>query len=142
MNLKIYQKTRYQNIYKHIKNKTYAVDISLGYNELGKRVRTTRTGILDVVKSMNGNLEILDKRFVGGEVVGDILVKYSPNLNATTIDKEIIPRLIDEIPVIAVLATQCEGTTIIKDAHELKVNVTAIESQGFGALSGKHPVLP
>lgn len=48
MNLKIYQKTRYQNIYKHIKNKTYAVDISLGYNELGKRVRTTRTGILDI----------------------------------------------------------------------------------------------
>ncbi len=48
MNLKIYQRTRYQNIYKHIKNKTYAVDISLGYNSLGKRVRTTRTGIVDI----------------------------------------------------------------------------------------------
>ena len=97
--------------------------ISEGSEVLIKNVglNSTRTGILDVVKSMNGNLEILDKRFVGGEVVGDILVKYSPNLNATTIDKEIIPRLIDEIPVIAVLATQCEGTTIIKDAHELKV---------------------
>ena len=81
----------------------------------------SRTGIIDVVKSMNGNIEILDKRFVGGEVVGDILVKYTPNLVSTTIDKEIIPRLIDEIPVIAVLATQGEGTTIIKDAHELKV---------------------
>ncbi|MDU4934109.1 MAG: 3-phosphoshikimate 1-carboxyvinyltransferase [Peptostreptococcaceae bacterium] len=81
----------------------------------------TRTGILDVVKNMNGNIEILDKRFVGGEIVGDLLVKYSPNLQGTTIDKEIIPRLIDEIPVIAVLATQAEGTTIIKDAHELKV---------------------
>ena len=97
--------------------------ISEGSEVLIKNVglNSTRTGILDVVKSMNGNLEILDKRFVGGEVVGDILVKYSPNLNATTIDKDIIPRLIDEIPVIAVLATQCEGTTIIKDAHELKV---------------------
>ncbi len=97
--------------------------ISEGSEVLIKNVglNSTRTGILDVVKSMNGNLEILDKRFVGGEVVGDILVKYSPNLNSTTIDKEIIPRLIDEIPVIAVLATQCEGTTIIKDAHELKV---------------------
>ena len=97
--------------------------ISKGSEVLIKNVglNTTRTGILDVVKSMNGNIEILDKRFVGGEVVGDILVKYSPNLNSTTIDKEIIPRLIDEIPIIAVLATQCEGTTIIKDAHELKV---------------------
>lgn len=45
MNLNIYKKTRYQNIYKHTKNGTYAIDISLGYNELGKRIRTTRTGI-------------------------------------------------------------------------------------------------
>lgn len=81
----------------------------------------TRTGILDVVKSMNGNIEIINQRLVSGEKVGDLLVKYSPNLTATTIDKEIIPRLIDEIPVIAVLATQAEGTTIIKDAKELKV---------------------
>ncbi|HSQ88087.1 3-phosphoshikimate 1-carboxyvinyltransferase [Romboutsia sp.] len=81
----------------------------------------TRTGILDVVKNMNGNIEILNQRLVGGELVGDLLVKYSPDLNATTIDKAIIPRLIDEIPVIAVLATQAEGTTIIKDAKELKV---------------------
>lgn len=97
--------------------------ISEGSEVLIKNVglNETRTGILDVVKSMNGNIEILDKRFVGGEVVGDVLVKYTPNLVSTTIDKEIIPRLIDEIPVIAVLATQGEGTTVIKDAHELKV---------------------
>ena len=97
--------------------------ISEGSEVLIKNVglNESRTGIIDVVKSMNGNIEILDKRFVGGEVVGDILVKYTPNLVSTTIDKEIIPRLIDEIPVIAVLATQGEGTTIIKDAHELKV---------------------
>ena len=81
----------------------------------------TRTGILDVVKSMNGNIEILNERLVSGELVGDLLVKYSPNLVGITIDKEIIPRLIDEIPVISVLATQAEGTTIIKDAKELKV---------------------
>ena len=81
----------------------------------------TRTGIIDVVKNMNGNIEIINQRFVGGELVGDLLVKYSKDLNATTIDKTIIPRLIDEIPVIAVLATQAEGTTIIKDAKELKV---------------------
>lgn len=81
----------------------------------------TRTGIIDVVKNMNGKIEIINQRLVGGELVGDLLVKYSKDLNATTIDKTIIPRLIDEIPVIAVLATQAEGTTIIKDAKELKV---------------------
>jgi 3-phosphoshikimate 1-carboxyvinyltransferase len=81
----------------------------------------TRTGILDVLKSMNGNFEILDKRFVGGELVGDLIVRYSDNLIGTTIDSNLIPRLIDEIPIIAVLATQAEGTTIIKDAKELKV---------------------
>lgn len=81
----------------------------------------TRTGIIDVVKSMNGNIEIFNKRLVGGEIVGDILVKYTENLCQTTIDKSIIPRLIDEIPIIAILASQAEGTTIIKDAKELKV---------------------
>ena len=81
----------------------------------------TRTGIIDVVKNMTGNIEIIHERVVGGELVGDLLVRYTPNLCATTIDKDIIPRLIDEIPVIAVLATQAEGTTIIKDAQELKV---------------------
>ena len=81
----------------------------------------TRTGIIDVVKNMNGNIEIINERLVGGELVGDLLVRYTKDLCATTIDKDIIPRLIDEIPVIAVLATQAEGTTIIKEAQELKV---------------------
>lgn len=81
----------------------------------------TRTGIIDVVRAMNGNIEILNKRLVGGEIVGDLLVKYSKELQSTIIDKNIIPRLIDEIPVIAVLASQAEGSTIIKDAKELKV---------------------
>lgn len=81
----------------------------------------TRTGIIDVVKNMNGNIEIINERLVGGELVGDLIVRYTENLCATTIDKNMIPRLIDEIPVIAVLATQAEGVTIIKDASELKV---------------------
>lgn len=97
--------------------------ISKGSEVLIKNVglNETRTGIIDVVKSMNGNIEIFNNRLVGGEIVGDILVKYTPNLCATTIDKTIIPRLIDEIPAIAVLASQAEGTTIIKDAKELRV---------------------
>ena len=81
----------------------------------------TRVGIIEVIKKMNGNIEIIEEHENCGEKVGDILVRYSPNLIGTTIDKDLIPRLIDEIPIIAVLATQAEGDTIIKDAAELKV---------------------
>ena len=80
----------------------------------------TRTGIIDVVKSMGGNIELLSERITCGERVGDILVKYSPNLKACKISGEIIPRLIDEIPVIAVLATQADGQTVISDAQDLR----------------------
>lgn len=79
----------------------------------------TRTGILDVVKAMGADVEILDKQVVSNEEVGDIRIKYS-ELKATTIEGDIIPRLIDELPVIAVLATQAEGETIIKDAIDLR----------------------
>ena len=80
----------------------------------------TRTGIIDVVKSMGGNIELLSEQITCGERVGDILVKYSPNLKACKISGEIIPRLIDEIPVIAVLATQADGQTVISDAQDLR----------------------
>lgn len=79
----------------------------------------TRTGIIDVVNKMNGNIEILDERIVSNEVVGDLRITYS-DLKACVIEGEIIPRLIDELPVIAVLATQAQGTTIIKDAGDLR----------------------
>lgn len=88
--------------------------LNVGLNE-------TRTGILDILKNMNGNFEVFNRRLVGGELVGDIVVRYSEDLASTTIDSDLIPRLIDEIPVIAVLATQANGDTIIKDAKELKV---------------------
>ena len=79
----------------------------------------TRTGILEVVKKMGGNIEILDFREISGEEVGDIKVSYS-QLKACTIEGELIPKLIDELPVIAVLATQAEGTTVVKDAQDLR----------------------
>lgn len=79
----------------------------------------TRTGIIEVVKKMGGNIEVLDEKTVSGEEVGDIKITYS-KLNAVVIEGEIIPKLIDEIPVIAVLATQAKGTTIIKDALDLR----------------------
>ena len=98
----------------------------------------TRTGILEVVEKMGGNIEILDKRTVSGEIVGDIQISFS-SLNACTIEGDIIPRLIDELPVIAVLATQAEGTTIIKDAQDLRnkesdrIKAVVTELQKIGA---------
>lgn len=79
----------------------------------------TRTGILEVMEKMGADFEILDKRVECGEEVGDIRVKTSP-LSGTTIEGAIIPRLIDEIPIIAVMATQAQGTTVIKDAADLR----------------------
>lgn len=79
----------------------------------------TRTGILEVVQNMGGSINILDEHEVCGEVVGDIEVEYS-ELKGCEISGDIIPRLIDEIPVIAVLATQAKGHTVIKDAQDLR----------------------
>ena len=80
----------------------------------------TRSGIIDVVSRMGGNIEILNKTTVSGEEVGDIRVQYTENLKPCVIEGEDIPRLIDELPVIAVLASQADGETIIKDAEDLR----------------------
>lgn len=80
----------------------------------------TRTGIIDVMKQMNADIEILDYKVVNNEPIGDIRVKYSPDLKGIEIKGEIIPRLIDEIPVIVVLALCADGQTVIKDASDLK----------------------
>lgn len=79
----------------------------------------TRTGILEIVTKMGGQITILDQKEVCGEIVGDIKVKYS-QLKGCKISGEIIPRLIDEIPIIAVLATQAQGETVITDATDLR----------------------
>ena len=83
-------------------------------------INPTRDGIIRVYKAMGGHIEILNKRVIAGEDVADIYVKSSP-LHATTIEGDIIPTLIDEIPVIAIAACFADGKTIIKDAAELKV---------------------
>lgn len=80
----------------------------------------TRTGIIDVLKDMKADISVLNERNVCGEIVADILVRTS-ELKSTTIGGSIIPRLIDEIPIIAVAACFAQGKTVIKDASELKV---------------------
>lgn len=80
----------------------------------------TRTGIIDVMKQMGTDLEIIHMHDDQFEPSGDIRIRTS-SLKGTEIGGKMIPRLIDEIPIIALLATQAEGTTIIRDAEELKV---------------------
>jgi len=83
-------------------------------------INPTRTGILDVIKRMNGNVQILNEREISGEKVADIRVQYTENLKSCEIAGEDIPKLIDELPVIAVLASQAEGETVIRDAGDLR----------------------
>ncbi|MGP7816056.1 3-phosphoshikimate 1-carboxyvinyltransferase [Niallia sp. 01092] len=83
----------------------------------------TRTGIMDVLNMMGATVAVKFDESEVFEPVGDLVVKTS-SLSGITIEGDIIPRLIDEIPIIALLATQASGTTVIKDAHELKVKET------------------
>jgi len=83
-------------------------------------INPTRTGLLDVLETMGGKVHIVNRQTWGGEPVADLYVEAA-QLQAMTIEGDLIPRLIDEIPVIAVLATQAEGTTVIRDAQELRV---------------------
>lgn len=84
-------------------------------------INPTRAGIIKVIQDMNGNISLENIRKVSNEDVCDIHVCYSPDMQGITIGGDTIPTLIDEIPVIAVLASFANGKTIIKDAAELKV---------------------
>jgi 3-phosphoshikimate 1-carboxyvinyltransferase len=94
----------------------------------------TRTGIIDVLVSMGARLEIENERVENNEPIADLTIQTS-ELRGIEIGGDLIPRLIDEIPVIALLATQAEGKTIIKDAEELKVKETNRIDTVVGELS-------
>jgi 3-phosphoshikimate 1-carboxyvinyltransferase len=85
----------------------------------GVGVNPTRTGFLDLIKAMGGACRLLNATVSGGEPIADIAVKCSP-LHGTSVAGEMIPRAIDEIPILAVLATQATGQTVISDAQELR----------------------
>jgi 3-phosphoshikimate 1-carboxyvinyltransferase len=91
----------------------------------------TRSGIIDVMKKMGADIEV-EELVSTGEPYGNITVKYS-KLKGTVIEGKMIPRLIDEIPIIALLSTQAKGQTVIRDAEELRVKetdrITAISDQ-------------
>ena len=86
-------------------------------------INPTRAGMLKVCEDMGAQIELSNERTEGGEKIADITVKTS-RLHGTVIEGDIIPALIDEIPIIAVMAAVAEGTTIIRDAAELKVKET------------------
>ncbi|MBO6149279.1 MAG: 3-phosphoshikimate 1-carboxyvinyltransferase [Lachnospiraceae bacterium] len=83
-------------------------------------INPTRDGIIRVLKAMGADLTFLNEKTAAGERRADILVRYS-ELKGTEIGGSLIPSLIDEIPLIAVIATRAEGDTVIRDAAELKV---------------------
>ncbi len=95
-------------------------------------INPTRTGIIDVFKSMGAKISIENVRTESGEETADIVVSSS-SLKGTVIEGEMIPRLIDELPIIAVAALFAEGTTVIRNAEELKVK----ESNRISAIVGE-----
>ncbi len=107
-------------------------------------INPTRTGILEVLGAMGADIEQLNPREQAGEPVADLRVR-SAQLRGTTIGGSLIPRMVDEIPVLAVAALAAEGKTIIRDAEELRVKesdrlaVMTQELRTLGAQIQEHP---
>ena len=99
----------------------------------------SRTGILEVLEQMGAQITVLNSRDVAGEPVGDLQVSHGP-LQAFEIGGDLIPRLVDEIPVLAVAACCAEGTSRIRDAEELRVKETdrlAVMARQLGAMGAR-----
>lgn len=112
-------------------------------------VNPTRTGILEALELMGADIQLENQREVAGEPVADLRVRcregVSPSLRGCTIAGDIIPRLIDEIPILAVAAAFAQGTTIIKDAAELRVKESdriAVMAQQLNKMGAKVTELP
>ncbi|MEM1426351.1 MAG: 3-phosphoshikimate 1-carboxyvinyltransferase [Cyanobacteria bacterium P01_H01_bin.130] len=107
-------------------------------------INPTRTGVLEVLRDMGADLTLENERDAAGEPVADIRVRTS-QLKGCEIGGAVIPRAIDEIPILAVAAACAEGTTVIRDAAELRVKESdrlaamASELSGMGATITEHP---
>ncbi len=107
-------------------------------------INPTRTGILDVLHQMGANITLENERDAAGEPVADLRVRYGP-LHGCEISGALIPRLVDEIPILAVAATVAQGKTVIRDAEELRVKesdrlaVMAAALQKMGAQVTEQP---
>ncbi|MFY9250769.1 MAG: 3-phosphoshikimate 1-carboxyvinyltransferase [Vulcanococcus sp.] len=104
----------------------------------------SRTGILDVLKQMGARIEVLNARDVAGEPVGDLRVVHGP-LKGFSIGADLIPRLVDEIPVLAVAACCAEGPSRVTGAEELRVKETdrlAVMARQLGAMGAQIEEFP
>ncbi len=100
----------------------------------------TRTGILEILQQMGADLDLLNTKDIAGEPVGDICVRYKQNLNAFNLTDEIMPRLIDEVPILSVAACFCNGTSKITGASELRIKETdrlAVMARQLSAMGAK-----
>ncbi len=86
----------------------------------GVNTNPTRTGILDILRNMGAEIELMEERTTGGEPLADILIRSS-RLHGTTVSGDLVPRAIDELPLVALLACFADGETIVRDAAELRV---------------------
>ncbi len=84
-------------------------------------LNTTRTGLLDVLRAMGAEIEAEAQSEVCGEPVGDLVIRHASSLRGTDIGGNLIPRMIDEFPILGVAATQAQGETHVRDAAELRV---------------------
>lgn len=87
-------------------------------------INPTRSGIIDALAQMGAELSVENFRYVGGEEVGDLVVRYTEKLKPFVIAGDLVPRLIDEIPILALLALRADGASHIRDAKELRVKET------------------
>jgi len=107
-------------------------------------VNPTRTGVLEALAMMGADITLENQREVAGEPVADLRVRYG-QLKACEISGDLIPRLIDEIPVLAVAAVFAQGTTVIRDAAELRVKESdriAVMAAELNRLGAKVTELP
>ncbi|WP_413172625.1 3-phosphoshikimate 1-carboxyvinyltransferase [Anabaena azotica] len=107
-------------------------------------VNPTRTGVLEALSMMGADIQLENQREVTGEPVADLRVRSS-QLKSCTIAGDIIPRLIDEIPILAVAAAFAQGTTIIRDAAELRVKESdriTVMAQQLNQMGAKVTELP
>lgn len=107
-------------------------------------VNPTRTGILEALEMMGADIQLENERTVAGEPVADLRVRSS-SLKACTIAGDLIPRLIDEIPILAVAAVFAQGTTVIRDAEELRVKESdriAVMAKQLNSMGAKVTELP
>ena len=104
----------------------------------GVGVNPARTGLLDILRAMGADIELLEERTTGGEPVADLRVR-SARLKGDEVSGALVPRAIDELPLVALAGAMAEGETLIRDAAELRVKEsdriasTAAMLRGFGA---------